>query len=282
MKTSKSYKDLFCPSYNFYPNKITNIIELNEDKEEEDGYFLKSFNEIFSIHKNDFFEADIPEENIFFIDKKGSDMDKSSVIVVIEDEERQHKKGRLHKNAIPSYKIKKDKFDINNIIQKIIRHLVNVFLSYINKKYEENNIETKSETLFRSIDAKAYNVYSNKKIYELFHKNLGDLFSANISDKNFDFLRTHPGDYNKKQIEIIKKDNKEKSVIELLDLTLKEMYEKYLNDELGEFNLQKDLIEIEGRDGKEYKDKYKEVALNLIEIINKKGEKINKCKIFGE
>ena len=34
MKTSKSYKDLFCPSYNFYPNKITNIIELNEDKEE--------------------------------------------------------------------------------------------------------------------------------------------------------------------------------------------------------------------------------------------------------
>ena len=54
-------------------------------------------------------------------------MDKSSVIVVIEDEERKHKKGRLHKNAIPSYKIKKDKFDINNIIHKIIRHLVNVF-----------------------------------------------------------------------------------------------------------------------------------------------------------
>ena len=147
-------------------------------------------------------------------------------------------------------------------------------MSYINKKYEENNIETKSETLFRSIDAKAYNVYSNKKIYELFHKNLGDLFSANISDKNFDFLRTHSGDYNKKQIEIIKRENKEKNVIEILNLTLKEMYEKYLNDELGEFNLQNYLIEIEGRDGKDYKDKYKEVALNLIEIINKKGKKL--------
>ena len=34
MKTSKTYKELFCPSYNFFPNKITNIIELNEDKEE--------------------------------------------------------------------------------------------------------------------------------------------------------------------------------------------------------------------------------------------------------
>ena len=155
-------------------------------------------------------------------------------------------------------------------------------MSYINKKYEENNIETKSETLFRSIDAKAYNVYSNKKIYELFHKNLGDLFSANISDKNFDFLRTHSGDYNKKQIEIIKRENKEKNVIEILNLTLKEMYEKYLNDELGEFNLQKDLIEIERRNGKEYKDKYKEISLNLMDIINKKGEKINKRKLFCE
>ena len=63
-----------------------------------------------------------------------------------------------------------------------------VVLTHINKIYEKNNKKQKSEPLLRSIDAKAYNVYRNKKLYELFHKSLGELFSSDISDKNFNFL----------------------------------------------------------------------------------------------
>ena len=114
------------------------------------------------------------------------------------------------------------------------------------------------------------------KIYEFFNKTLGEVFSADVSKRNSNFLSTHSKDYNKKRIESLIKENKEKNVIEKLNLTMKEIYEKYLNNELGEFNLENDLSKIEKKEGEDYKKAYEEKALNLIDIINKKGEKIKK------
>ena len=53
------------------------------------------------------------------------------------------------------------------------------------------------------------------------------------------------------------------------------MYEKYIgkNDTIPGYNLENDLKKIEQRNGKEYAEKYKNTALNLIEILNKKGRK---------
>ena len=112
---------------------------------------------------------------------------------------------RLKRDIIPLYEVKKDKFDKNNIFQKIIRNLVFLALTLINKAYEGNKSENKSGPLLRSIDAKEYNVYSNQKIYVFFNKTLGEVFSADISKRNSNFLRTHSNYYNKSTIETLKK-----------------------------------------------------------------------------
>ena len=181
---------------------------------------------------------------------------------------------RLKRDIIPLYEVKKDKFDKNNIFQKIIRNLVFLALTLINKAYEGNKSENKSGPLLRSIDAKEYNVYSNQKIYKFFNKTLGEVFSADISKRNSNFLRTHSNDYNKSKIETLKKENKEKNVIKLLNLTVKELHEKYIKGDIPGLDFENDLIKIEKAHGIDYKDKYEKMSLELNDIINKKGEKI--------
>ena len=158
-------------------------------------------------------------------------------------------------------------------MQKIIRNLIFSALSLINNAYEGKNSEKKSEPILRSIDAKEYNVYSNQKIYEFFNKTLGEVFSADISKRNSNFLRTHSKDYNKNAIETLKNENKEKNVVELLNLTMKELHAKYIKEEIHGLSFKNDLIKIEKTHGIRYKDKYEKIALELNEIINKKGEK---------
>ena len=232
-------EEQFNSYYSTYENN--NIIELDEEK------------------PNNKDNDNILEEDIYFI--KITNKEKS-------------KGGRLPKNMIPTYDIKHNKFAKDNIIQKIIRYFVFVLLNVINKTYEGEHSQKKSEPLLRSIDAKEYNVFSNQKIFEFFNKTLGDVFSADISPRNSNFLSTHSKNSNKEKIELIRKENKELNVIKLLNLTVREMYEKYINNEIAEFNFRNDLIKIEKKEGKEYKDKYEEISLELIDIINKKGEKI--------
>ena len=147
-------------------------------------------------------------------------------------------------------------------------------LTLINETLKLNHSGKKSEPLLRSIDAEEYNVYSNQKIYKFFNKTLGDVFSADISKRNSNFLRTHSNDYNKSTIETLKKENKEKNVIKLLNLTVKELHEKYIKEEISGLNFKKDLIKIEKDHGIDYKDKYEKMSLELNDIINKKGKKI--------
>ena len=224
---------------NYFNNN--NIIELDEEK--------------YNNEDND----EITEEDIYFIKKPTKEKSKG---------------GRLPKNKIPEYDIKHNKFGKDNIIQKIIRYFIFVLLNVINNTYQGGKTQKKSEPLLRSIDAKEYNVFSNQKIFEFFNKTLRDVFSADISPRNSNFLSTHSKDHNKIVIESLIKENKEKNVIELLNLTVRETYEKYINNEIEGYNFENDLIQIEKKEGKEYKDRYEEIALELIDIINKKGEKI--------
>ena len=188
-------------------NKKYTSIELDEEKEEKDKQFKKSFDEVFLLYNNNFEDRESNFENnnrdhssnnkdidnnneykdiFYFIDIKGNYQERSL--------------GRLRRDQIPLYEVKKDKFDKNNIMQKIIRHLIMSALTLINEAHKLNHSGKKSEPLLRSIDAEEYNVYSNQKIYKFFNKTLGDVFSADISKRNSNFLRTHPKDYNKKKI----------------------------------------------------------------------------------
>ena len=245
----------FCSFY----NNNSSTIEIEEKN------FAKNFNTVFCSNENNSLDNDINYKKLYYIEKT-----KSKIL--------KRKRGRLPKNKTPSYKLKHSKLSKDDIIQKIIKNLKNIAFSYINKLYEKNNKDKKSEPLLRSIDSKEYNVFSNQKIYGLFHKKLSDLFSADISKRNSNFLSKHSKDYNKVVIETLIKENKEKNVIRVLNLTLRDIYENYINNEIPEFNFENDLIKIEKKEGKEYKDKYEEIMLELVDIIDKKGKKSNFAK----
>ena len=134
-------------------------------------------------------------------------------------------------------------------------------------------MKKKVKPLLISINPNKYNFYNNKKNIKFFNNTIEDLFSAEISIRNCNFLRKHSSDSNKKRIAFVKKENKAKDIIYILNSTVKEMYEKYINDEQDEFCLKDDLIEVEKKDGVEYKNLYKETAKELIYQFNKKQEK---------
>jgi len=275
-KKLKLYHSSFINNY----NDIS--IGLDEEREEKNEQFKKSFHEVFIIKENyeenynnskNSYEENIIEDNDFNNEYNWKNKEYENILYLINRNCQGRSLGRLRRDIIPLYEIKKDKFDKNNILQKIIRNLIFSALSLINNAYEGKNSEKKSETLLRSIDAKEYNVYSNQKIYKFFNKTLGEIFSADISKRNSNFLRTHPKDYNKIAIEALKSENTEKNVINLLNLTMKELHEKYIKEEIPGLNFKNDLIKIEKIHGIRYKDKYEKIALELNEIINKKGEK---------
>ena len=253
------YKGQLDCNYNFQNNFP--MIELEEEKQEERKQFIKAFKEVFTTKEADFIEDEIDDVNRYFIKPK----DKLN--------KNKKKKGRLKKGSIPDYEVKKNKFDENLIVQKIIRNSCKIAKNHINNTYRETNSEKNSDPLLRSVDAKEYNVYSNQKIFYLFNKTLGEIFSADISRRNSIFIKEHSKNQNKVVIESLIKDNKEKKVIELLNLTLKEFHGKYINNEIAEFSFENDLKKIEKKEGKDYKDKYEEIALKLIDIIEQKGEK---------
>ena len=275
---NKKLKSYLSPNSN---NDNSISLELDEEREEKDEKFKKSFHEVFQLFKDNFvenenknsFEENIIEDNDFNNEYNGKNKKYENIFYLINKDGKGRSLGRLRRDIIPLYEIKKDKFDKNNILQKIIRNLIFSALSLINNAYEGKNSEKKSEPLLRSIDAKEYNVYSNQKIYVFFNKTLGEVFSADISKRNSNFLRTHSKDYNKNAIETLKNENKEKNVVELLNLTMKELHAKYIKEEIHGLSFKNDLIKIEKTHGIRYKDKYEKIALVLNEIINKKGEK---------
>ena len=53
------------------------------------------------------------------------------------------------------------------------------------------------------------------------------------------------------------------------------MYEIYIGEikKIPEFHLENDLVKIEKRNGDEYTKEYKKIALNPLDIFNKRGRK---------
>ena len=188
------------------------------------------------------------------------------------------KRGRLAKNIIPSYKVKHDKFESLNIIQRIKNLFVGNLYDYINKKYKEYKIKNNQpiEPLLYKIDQSLYKANSKKKNQQFFSLKVRDLFSSDITERQSKFLRTNPKDHNKTQIDLLIKENKADEIIEIMNSTLEEMYEKFINNKLNGFNLKKSLNKIELEEGSIYANIFEEKAVNLIKITYNKGKHSNK------
>ena len=254
---------------------ITNNLSSIRLNEKNDELFIKSYSEtIFETKNNsldDYLFSEDEFKNIYFINKKRN---KKSIFEITEEESKNGKckKGRLKIGEIPDYDIKHDKFVIDDIIQKIKVRVINGLYSLINKINSEYDLtkKSKSEPLLIKINSEKYKVYSHANNYKFLYSNIGDFFSTEITKRYSTYLK----DYNKVQINLVKKEDKKINVIIILNSSIKEMYEKYINNEIPEFSLDNDLIEIENKNGKEYKEKYKKIALELIEFINKKIKNI--------
>ena len=140
-------KQLNSNNYSFNKIKKHTPIDLYEEKEEKDNQFKKSFDEVFLLYNNNFEDRESNFENnnrdhssnnkdidnnneykdiFYFIDIKGNYQERSL--------------GRLRRDQIPLYEVKKDKFDKNNIMQKIIRHLIISALTLINEAHKLKNL----------------------------------------------------------------------------------------------------------------------------------------------
>ena len=71
------------------------------------------------------------------------------------------------------------------------------------------------------------------------------------------------------------KENELSEIIKFLNKTVKDVYEIYIgkNSLIDDFNIKDDLKKIEKKNGKEYAEKYKNIAMELILKIKKKGRK---------
>ena len=180
--------------------------------------------------------------------------------------------GRRKHSSQNIYKIEANhnKYKEDNMVNKIKIYFINSIMSFLNKKYFEF-MGMKSKKLLAKIKPNFTKVWTKKENQEYLKKKIKDIFSQSLSNK----CKRYPKNYNIKQIDMIIKNNEAKDIISILNKSVKDMYEIYIsqNKKIEEFHIDNDLIKIEKRNGKCYAKEYKKIALNLINILNKKGRK---------
>ena len=210
-------------------------------------------------------ESEISPSIIFLLNQSTNQKTK------IFDIEKKNKKGRRKKVDNNRKEIKHGKTASDIIKQKIKTRFVKSTMNYLNdlyKKYPSNN-KRKAKIFLRKIKTDFTKNLKKDKILEYFSKTLRQFYSSNLGDK---FKKINKN-YNKDNIDKLYQENKANDIIELLNKTLEEVYEKYINKEIPEFNLYNDLKEIKEKEneGNDYIDRYQKIALKLIATY-KKGE----------
>ena len=210
----------------------------------------------------------------------------------------ERKKGRLPLNRRPLNIPKHNKNSLDNIATKIKAHFVKKTLKYVNKKFNEFLLRNnrKKKTLLMNIKPDSYKKFSKKANQDFINLKIHQLFSADLTNR----IREFPKYYNRTQIKSLFEKNEAIEVIEIMNSSVKEMYEIYSSNKITDYNLESDLKETAEKNGKEkehdsnsneegidegseneeeekgeeegkdYKDKYKNTAEKLIDLLNGK------------
>ena len=210
----------------------------------------------------------------------------------------ERKKGRLPLNRRPLNIPKHNKNSLDNIATKIKAHFVKKTLKYVNKKFNEFLLRNnrKKKTLLMNIKPDSYKKFSKKANQDFINLKIYQLFSADLTNR----IREFPKYYNRTQIKSLFEKNEAIEVIEIMNSSVKEMYEIYSSNKITDYNLESDLKETAEKNGKEkehdsnsneegidegseneeeekgeeegkdYKDKYKNTAEKLIDLLNGK------------
>lgn len=252
-----------------YSNTVNNREEKNENSEFE---AFQIFQNYFANQQNESKEES-PYENT-----KPTDNNQISLNISKEKEKifnikkTSKTKGRRKQGQVELYQTEAthNKFREDNIVNKIKIYFINSTMKLINKKYAEFLKDNSNKRLLQKIKPNFTKVYNKKLNREYLNKKISEIFSEELSGRCSTFQNKK--NHNKEQIDNLIKKNKAKDVINLLNKTLKQMYEIYISDDnsikIPEYHLENDLIQIEDKNGKEYAQEYKTKAMNLVQIIS--------------
>ena len=252
-----------------YSNTVNNREEKNENSEFE---AFQIFQNYFANQQNESKEEN-PYENT-----KPTDNNQISLNISKEKEKifnikkTSKTKGRRKQGQVELYQTEAthNKFREDNIVNKIKIYFINSTMKLINKKYAEFLKDNSNKRLLQKIKPNFTKVYNKKLNREYLNKKISEIFSEELSGRCSTFQNKK--NHNKEQIDNLIKKNKAKDVINLLNKTLKQMYEIYISDDnsikIPEYHLENDLIQIEDKNGKEYAQEYKTKAMNLVQIIS--------------
>ena len=204
-------------------------------------------------------------------DDKDDYSTKKKVFLIEKVKKRNRKIGRINKEDKDNYYGKHDKFKDDNIIKKFKVHLHESIYNYLNHSHQNSTNNKKKVFLYR-IDTNETKKTNKSASKEWFKKKLRDVFSCNLSKK----CSTKEKSYNK--IEKIFSEGKNKEMMEILEKTVRNMYNSYINDEKieGFKTLKDDIEELKQEmkaNGEEelidnYIKEYNQIALKLEEFLS--------------
>ena len=202
--------------------------------------------------------------------------DKKERIFKIEKNKNKYR-GRNKKNKKYTKKKQHNKHEVNNIIMKIKRKVLNYSIDFINKKLKNSKNNNLKRIRLKKLVQSIINVHQKGKNIKLLESQLKDILSNKLSLK----YKDPPENYNKIQIEKILKEN-DSELNEILNKTFEDIVNIYALNEI-EKDLFKGFRKIENdkeemlksyeNDGIEYFNEYENVAQNLKTIIHEKREK---------
>ena len=248
----------------FYSSPLFEETERYEEKKYEHYYTCPSSSK---ENKNDF--TGKAKEKIFLIVKSRKS---------IKSDSKNHKKGRrkiknIIRNAHNENYEYHSKLKEDNIIQKLKVFFIKSSMNLINKRYENFVLGKglKKTRFLMKIKSKYAQTIKKESNLEFLQIKIKDLFSSELSEKCTKINK----DYNKKQINRIYHKNEAKGVIEILNKSVEELLNDYINGTYKDegFFIQYDLDNIKEFDEKnenEYANKFIETAKNLAQIFNKK------------
>ena len=267
---------------NFLEFSNNKDVSNNDNNDDHDSIYFTRTNFITAPKKKKIFQLK-KVQRIFSIRKR---------------DRNERKKGRLPLNRRPLNIPKHNKNSLDNIATKIKAHFVKKTLKYINKKFNEFLLRNnrKKKTLLMNIKPDSYKKFSKKANQNFINLKIHQLFSADLTNR----IREFPKYYNRTQIKSLFEKNEAIEVIEIMNSSVKEMYEIYSSNKITDYNLESDLKETAEKNGKEkehdsnsneegidegseneeeekgeeegkdYKDKYKDVAEKLIDLLDGK------------
>ena len=196
--------------------------------------------------------------------------------------EKKIKRGRSKKSSNKMGKHNKYKWD--NLIRRFKVFLTNNIYNYINDSFEVNKNKDRQKKIKTIKYVSSKLIKSIKKVDNLnwINSKLKDFYSNEVSSRFF----TYNNQYNKKLIDKIYKKGKEKKVIEILEKTIYDFWEIYINgDKDNKYNgfktLKDDIIILREKKGEteKYIEKYIYYSKNFMEIFEAiHSRKVKKTK----